>query len=528
MSKAKVDLSGARILIVDDVPANLGLLSSILEGAGYRVQAATNGETALRIVEAGAPDLIFLDVMMPGLDGLETCRRLKSNPRTKDVPVLFLTARAEPDDAVEGLEAGAVDYITKPFSPKEALARAKAHLENAFLQRALQERTAALEAEIERRNAAEEARETADARLSAAMNQERERWGIDGLVGAAPRFQEVARSVRALQRVDKTSALITGESGVGKEMIARAIHFGSSRGDRPFVAVNCAAIPDELAESTLFGHMKGAFTGALEDRKGLFEQADGGSLFLDEVGEMPVGTQATLLRALEEGVILPVGASRERAVDVRVIAATNVDFETQIAEGDFREDLYYRLARFVLTVPPLRERREDIPDLVDRFLRGFAEEMGLERDPQFDADALDRLLEYSFPGNIRELKNVVERAMLEATGPIIGQECLRFLAPRGGSEPSTRAAENPLRPDAVADREALARSRAVESGEDGDEARLMELARERPWINNADCRAALNVDRHRAGYLLKKLCQYGALEQRGSGRWAVYRVARDA
>lgn len=351
MNDQNVDTAGARILIVDDIPANLRLLSEALESQGYRIQAATDGETALNLVKAGPPELILMDVMMPGLNGYETCRRLKQIPGMEDVPVLFITARNETEDIVEGFEAGGIDYLSKPFSEAEVHARVSTHLRVGRLTNALKTRNQELEKAILDRKAAEQTTATLTRRLEIITEEDADRWGYAGIIGQSQQLDEIFKQVQLLQKADRTSALVTGESGTGKEMIARAIHHGGLRSKGPFIAMNCSAIPGELVESTLFGHLKGSFTGASADKAGLFELADQGTLFLDEIGEMPLDTQAKLLRVIESGSFTPVGATSERQSNVRIVAATHVDFAKRIEEGSFREDLYYRLARFVIELP---------------------------------------------------------------------------------------------------------------------------------------------------------------------------------
>jgi transcriptional regulator with GAF, ATPase, and Fis domain len=288
--------------------------------------------------------------------------------------------------------------------------------------------------------------ETADQHLSLVSEQEAERWGLAGFVGKSATVGRVLQDIRRLQDFPSTGVLVTGESGTGKELIARAIHASSSRTRAPLVAVNCSAIPAELAESLFFGHRQGAFSGATRNRKGYFELAHGGTLFLDEVGDMPLLLQPKLLRVLEYGTFLPLGAEKEIHVDVRVVCATNVDLPRKVDEGGFRQDLFYRLARFAVRIPPLRERREDVPLLAAHFLSLFASEMGRPA-PRLSAAALDALRGHDFPGNVRELKNLVERALIEAgTSAEIGPEHLGLSAPQTAPE----AGSVPATPEAVA------------------------------------------------------------------------------
>ncbi|MGC3990004.1 MAG: sigma-54 dependent transcriptional regulator [Chthoniobacteraceae bacterium] len=414
-----------KILVVDDTSANLNLLIETLKPRGYEVLAAQSGPTAIKLAQRARPDLILLDILMPGQDGLETCQQLKRDPATREVPVIFITAKSETASLVSGFTAGAVDYITKPFQQDEVLSRVHTHLQISRLTRELRAKNTELETEIALRRRAEQARDRADARLQSFSTLEAERWGIAGFIGESATVHQILQNVRRLHQFASTSVLITGESGTGKELIARAIHYGSTRAAEPFVAVNCVAVPGDLAESMFFGHTKGSFTGALADRKGCFELADGGTLFLDEIGDMPAQLQAKLLRVLEDGMITPVGASQAKKVDVRIIAATNADLDAQIASGVFRQDLYFRLARYIVQTPPLRERPEDIPLLASHFVKILSAEMGLI-PPTLRTDALAALQAYSFPGNVREMKNLIERALIESAGDPIAANHLHL------------------------------------------------------------------------------------------------------
>ncbi|MBM3242609.1 sigma-54-dependent Fis family transcriptional regulator [Candidatus Poribacteria bacterium] len=441
MSKDQIDLKGASILIVDDIPTNLNILRKALEPEGYKISVAPSGEVALKIATRASLDVILLDVVMPGMDGFETCRQLKQNESTKDIPVIFVTAaRGETESIIEGFRAGGVDYISRPFEKEELLVRVETHLKINLLKkellhknRGLEQRTAELtlaneklKQEIKRREQAEDALQTADEQLSMISSREAERWGIEGFVGQSKTIGKILTDIRKLHHAGTIPVLITGESGTGKELIARAIHFGGPRAKGPFIPVNCSAIPHDLAESTLFGHIRGAFTGANKDRKGYFELANGGTLFLDEIGDMPIDLQAKLLRVIEDGCVIPVGGTIEKRVDVRILAATNVDLETKIAEGTFRNDLYFRLAGFTVFVPPLRDRKEDLPLLAHHFLRIFATEMGIQM-PTLSLEALAVLESYHFPGNVRELKNIIERALIESGGAEIQPDHLSFI-----------------------------------------------------------------------------------------------------
>ncbi len=516
------ELAGAKILVVDDVAANRNLLCQALEEVGYSISAAPSGEVALEVARVDVPDLVLLDILLPGMDGFEVCRRLKADERTRAVPVIFITAKDETESLVRGFENGGVDYITKPFQVGEMLARVRTHLHLKRLTQVLGEKNTALLAanerlqdEIARRRAAEQAREVAADQLSEYASREADRWGLTGFIGRSPTLKRILDDVRRIQSHGISSVLITGESGTGKELIARAIHYGGSRAEGPFIPVNCSAIPADLAEATLFGHSRGAFTGAHAERKGCFELADGGTLFLDEISEMPPAQQPKLLRVLEDGIILPVGAAQGRRVEVRVLAASNADFQALIAAGRFREDVYFRLARFTVEVPPLRERREDIPLLADHFLRLFAREMNLPH-PSLSAAALQSLEAYAFPGNVRELKNIVERGLIESGGDEIREEHLHFL--RAGPADALHGMPGSVGCPTVTPAD---RPRPAEE----EEALVLDHVRRAGSINNTECRRLLGVDMHHAWYLLHKLHAAGRLRQERGRRWARYRLA---
>ncbi len=379
------------VLIVDDEPLNVDVLEQELGAAGYRTLSAASGEAALAVAAKARPDLILLDVMMDGIDGYEVCKRLKAGEATRTIPVVFLTALADTFEKVRAFRTGAVDYLTKPFETEELLARVGVHI--------------ALRREIE---AHRNARATIDCLV------EEIRSDRDAIVGDAPALGRVLALIAQVAPTEST-VLIQGETGTGKELVARAIHDRGPRRGRPLVKVNCAALPRELVESELFGHEKGAFTGAVQQRRGRFELAEGGTLFLDEVGELPPEAQAKLLRVLQEREFERVGGARSLRADVRVIAATNRDLQAQVAAGRFRADLYYRLNVFPITVPPLRERREDIPRLARHFAAKAARKLGKTLEgiaPAF----IEQASAYDWPGNIRELENLVERAMIMSEG----------------------------------------------------------------------------------------------------------------
>src|SRR2546423_1107692 len=380
----------ARILIADDEDSLRWVLEKGLRQAGYEVTAVKDGAAAIRAVEDEAFDLIFLDVRMPGMDGLTVLGKMRE--RRADACVVVMTAHGTMETAIQAMQRGAYDYLTKPFDLDEVLLLAQRALEAARLTQEV-------------------------ARLKTGMQEVRE---FSALIGRHPRMQEVYKTIGRIAGSDVT-VLLRGESGTGKELVARAIHHYSRRAGRPFVAVSCAAIPGTLLESELFGHERGAFTDAKERRLGKLELAHGGTFYLDEVGDMPLDLQTKLLRALQERTIERVGGNESIRVDVRVLAATNRDLEVLMKEGKFREDLYYRLNVVTLNLPPLRERRRDIPLLVEHFLAKHVEELG-ERGVA--PEALDRLVGYDWPGNGREPENVVQPALVMATARGIPHEHL--------------------------------------------------------------------------------------------------------
>ena len=376
-----------RVLVVDDEDSLRHLLVLALEGQGIEVDCASDGMQALERYQADRHDIVLTDIRMPRLDGLAFTRRLLQ--QNTDAVVVVMSAYGDIDVALEALEAGAVDYLNKPFQPDEVKLRLMIALERWRL-------------------GAE------NIRLRAVVDQ---KSGFEMVAKASPAMQRITET---LERVapHRSSVLLSGESGTGKEVLARAIHAASDRCNEPFVAVNCGAIPENLLESEFFGHKRGAFTDAVRDRKGLFEEATGGTLFLDEVGELPLNLQVKLLRALQEGMIRPVGGDRELSVDVRVLAATNRNLEQQVRQGEFREDLFYRLNVFPIQVPPLRQRQEDLEVLVGQQLAQLASASRREHlalDPQ----VWTLFRQHPWPGNIRQLHNVLEASAVLCSGSVI-------------------------------------------------------------------------------------------------------------
>lgn len=418
MTETKSAKSG-RVLVVDDSIENLNMLTTILEKQGIQVVGAPTGELALSLAERLPIDLALLDILMPGLDGFRLCELLPERGKRR-FPVIFISGRTDQESIERAFQVGGVDYVTKPIQEKEVVARVSTHLRLAQLQRELEDQNEALRrandelaGQIRLRQQAEQALRDAEERISASDRAEAAE--IEGFVGTSEVTRGICEEVRRLHEFSRTNVLVHGESGTGKELIARAIHYGSPHRARPFVAINCSAVPPELAESTFFGHVRGAFTGATSDRKGCFEQAHQGTLFLDEIGELSWPLQAKLLRTLEGGGFTPVGASHERRADVRVICATHADLQAKIEAGSFRQDLYFRLAQYVVQVPPLRERRQDIPLLVLYFLTRSCEQLG-RKVPEVTPEALLLLQQHAFPGNVRELKNIAERTLILSAG----------------------------------------------------------------------------------------------------------------
>jgi DNA-binding NtrC family response regulator len=399
------------ILIVDDEMPNLKLLAEYLVQAGYQVRPTENPQLAIDSALAKPPDLILLDVRMPEIDGFEVCKRLKQDGRTRDIPIIFISALQDVEDRVRGFNVGGVDFIAKPFQDSEVLARVQTHLELRSMQLHLEELVEKRTAEVVKlKNQIEQE--------NIYLRQEIEvKHKHDEIIGNSEPLRNMLSSAEQVAGTEST-VLILGETGTGKELLARAIHKLSPRRDRQMVTLNCAALPATLLESELFGREKGAYTGAMTRQIGRFEFADGSSIFLDEIGEMPLEVQAKLLRVLQEGQFERLGNPETINVDVRIIASTNRELARAVAEGRFREDLYYRLNVFSITAAPLRERIEDIPLLVWAFIKEFEQRMGktIEKIPQKSIDALQR---YPWPGNIRELKNVIENAMIISKGRIL-------------------------------------------------------------------------------------------------------------
>jgi two-component system response regulator HydG len=404
------EMGSAHVLVVDDEPALRRSLSRVLETRGMHVAVADDGQQAIEYVQRTPPDVALVDMMMPGLGGLDVLARIKAMDLR--VEVILMTAFADVDAAVAAMKAGAYHFLTKPFHSNDAVA-------HVVLKAA------------EHRRLADHARRLEQVLLS------KERFGT--IIGNSPKMLEVYRLIEGVATTSST-VLVLGESGTGKELVARAIHQHSPRAKGPFVAVNCGAIPAELVESELFGHVRGAFTGAQTARAGLFEAADGGTILLDEVGDLPLAAQVKLLRVLQEGEIKRVGADETRTVDVRVVAATNVDLAQRIQAGEFRRDLFYRLNVIAIALPPLRERGEDVLLLANHYLNKFARSMQ-RAVKRLAPDAVRALREYDWPGNVRELEHAIEHAMILSQKDVIVASDLPFTKPSGpprAPEPAAR------------------------------------------------------------------------------------------
>ncbi|MBU2551999.1 MAG: sigma-54 dependent transcriptional regulator [Proteobacteria bacterium] len=447
------------ILVIDDEENMRLVLKTILEREGYRVRQASDGREGLDVLAGGGVDLVLCDVRMPNMDGAAFLHEAVG--RDAAAPVIMMSAYGTVDSAVQALKAGAVDYVFKPFQPDEVLLKLKRALEREILKR-----------------------ENLALRRAAAQEPP------FGIVARSPCMKDLLTLIDRMAQV-KSPVLITGESGTGKELVARALHRAGPRRDQPFVPVNCGAIPDQLLESELFGHVRGAFTDARQDRAGLFREADRGTLFLDEVGELPLALQVKLLRALQEDEVRPVGGAASVRVDLRIVAATARDLAAEVGQGRFREDLYYRLNVLPLSIPPLRERKADVPLLIDHFLIALSARMSRRR-PDLDPAAAQALIDYSWPGNVRELENLIERLLVLVHKPVIEPGDLPPHILAGGVPPTA----TPNRP---ADLDLKARLRDVE-------AEVIRMALEETGGNRSEAARRLKIS---YPSLLTKIKAYG-------------------
>jgi len=424
--EAQSDRKSVEVAVVDDDYRICDTIARYVRKTGCATQLFEGGEACLSALNGTTFDIVVTDLQMEGIDGLEVLRCVKEQSPSTDV--IIVTGNADKSTAIQAVKLGAFDFFEKPVEPSELMETIK--------------RTVRFRTIVQERDRYAE-------QVSFLSQREAKQWGIESFVGRSAAIKRILREVQLVQRATSTSVLVIGESGTGKELVARAIHYGGPRASAPFIPVNCAAVPSELAESILFGHTKGSFTGATSSKKGCFELADGGTLFLDEIGDMPAAMQTKLLRVLEDGVVTPVGGTRGVNVDVRVVAATNSNLQERIVNNDFRPDLYYRLAAYTISVPPLRDRKEEIPLLAEHFAKSLSSEMGITT-PSLNPDVLEVLKEHSFPGNVRELRNVIERALIESCGSEVKPNHLHFLQT---ADSGTPAAKPGPPPSAETDRE---------------------------------------------------------------------------
>jgi DNA-binding NtrC family response regulator len=464
-----------KILVVDDERLVRWSLRQKCEEWGYQVVEAEAGEAGLKVAQNESPDLVLLDVRLPGIGGLEVLDQLKKNSDAR--AVIMITADPQLDDVKAALKLGAYDFVGKPIDFDELQVTVKNALEATRLRTEVQ----SLRGEM------------------------RQRRGYREVVSTSPKMTELMNFVRKVAASEATTILIQGESGTGKDLIAKAIHYESSRQERPFVAINCSAIPETLMEAELFGHEKGAFTDAKQMKKGLFEVADGGSLFLDEIGELSPLLQAKLLRVLEDQVIRRVGGVRDMQVDVRVIAASNRDLEKAVREGQFRQDLYYRLAIIAIFIPPLRERKEDILPLVDFFIERYNRQF--KKSVRGITDETRRLLlNHNWPGNVRELKNSIERAMILEDEPLLRPAYLPFSVGESGGLTAFERSSPEDGGQKIANGRMLPRLYIPEGGTSLEEVErsMVELAMRQANGNQTHAARLLDISRDALRYKLKK------------------------
>ncbi|HEX6505970.1 MAG TPA: sigma-54 dependent transcriptional regulator [Terriglobales bacterium] len=468
-------MASDKILVVDDERLVRWSLRQKCEEWGYQVLEAEAGEPGLKVAQRESPDLVLLDVRLPDIGGLEVLDQLKKNGDAR--AVIMITADPQLDDVKAALKLGAYDFVGKPIDFDELNVTVKNALETTRLRSEVQ----SLRGEMRRRT------------------------GYHEVVGSSPKMTELMSFVRKVAASEATTILIQGESGTGKDLIAKAIHYESSRADRPFIAINCSAIPETLMEAELFGHEKGAFTDAKQMKKGLFEMADGGTLFLDEIGELSPLLQAKLLRVLEDQVIRRVGGVRDMQVDVRVIAASNRDLEKAVREGHFRQDLYYRLAVIAIFIPPLRERKEDILPLVDFFVERYNRKFK-KSVRGISEETRRRLLSHDWPGNVRELKNSIERAMILEDEPLLRPVYLPFSVSESGGLTAFERSAPGDGAQSLPNGRSLPRLYIPEGGTSLEEVErsMVELAMRQANSNQTHAARLLDISRDALRYKLKK------------------------
>jgi two-component system response regulator PilR (NtrC family) len=459
------------VLVIDDEEIMREILEALLSREGYDVQLASGGAEGLEMAKAHTFDAAIVDLMMPGMDGLGVLAELKK--LDDELPVLMITAFASVETAISAMKSGALNYITKPFKNDEVLVVVR----NAVERRQLVAENTSLRQKLQAQSAK-----------------------FSGIIGRSPRMKPVLDLI--IQAApSRSTILVTGESGTGKELVARAIHANSPRADRAFVTVNSGNLPPDLLESTLFGHVKGAFTGAIYPKKGLCDLADKGSIFFDEIGNIPPETQAKLLRVMQEREFMRLGGMETIKVDVRIIAATNCDLRLMMEDGRFREDLYYRLHVINIYLPPLRERKDDIPVLAQHFLEKYGEENN-KRNMELGADALDLMMDYDWPGNVRELENVIERAVVLSSGPRIAGD---LIPEHVRSAPSFHIPRFVVPPEGISFKDVITNveKRLIEStleAAGGVQKRAAELLRIKPTtLNEMIKRYDIGTRRKRAG-----------------------------
>ena len=409
----------AKILVVDDEPSMLEFLKIMLEKEGYEVNCAAGGKDAIEFCKELSYDIVITDIKMPQVTGLDVLHRIKEI--APETVIMLITAYATTETAIEAMKEGAYDYVTKPFKVDEI----KSVIKNALESKKQYRESALLSGEFDNSY----------------------KFGSINLVGKS---KEMTRVYNLIQKVSQTKSnvLICGESGTGKELVAKAIHYNSSRKNSPLLTINCGGVPESLLESELFGHKKGSFTGALYNKAGLFEAADGGTIFLDEVGDLPLPIQIKLLRVVQDKTFKPIGETEDRSVDVRIISATNKDLEDKVIQGEFREDLFYRLNVIQIRIPPLRDRKEDIPILTHYFLEKYSNELGKDVR-RISSYAMEFLLNYKFPGNVRELETIIERSVALETPSIVLPESLTLAEFKNGYEKSGKEIKVEIPPEGL-------------------------------------------------------------------------------
>jgi len=528
------------ILIVEPDQESLMQLTSLIEPVGWSMMIARTGEQALALIKKTIPSIILLNSQLPGKDGFEICFHLKQHHNTQTIPILFIKALTENIDYRKILALGSVGMITKPFQSDEVLMHIHVHIAQICQSETLVQKNEQLKQENEQLKQKNEqlkfkVKQQPSIQNTCSITQAKSNYQVPAqlcddestLIGQSRQINELLTQIRRFSN-SPLPVFVQGESGCGKELVARALHKGSAYASGPFVPVNCSAIPSELAESELFGSVRGAFTGAIKDRKGCFEAANGGTLFLDEIGEMPCFLQAKLLRALEYKEIKPIGSTHSKPINIRVIAATNANLLEMIRAGTFRQDFYFRLAGCTLRIPPLRERKQDIACLSKHFLNQLTARFGLMQK-ELSQPALKVLESYFFPGNVRELKHIIEQAFFDCDGNTIQPEHLHLLdtllIPK--SQPSqtlTPLTSSKQQSQTLTPTDVLIKFVQAEHALAEDKDKIFALVQKLGYINNALCRQLLGINCYRATYLLKKMLADGVLVCEGIGRATSYRL----